>query len=277
MLSAKIYGICLVKDEDDIIGQSLTFARQFCEKIYVIDNCSNDQTWDIVQSLAREYRQIVPWSRVNEPFDDGLRALVYNQVHSELTDDEWWFIVDSDEFLAEDPRPLIQQASRENADIIRSWQIHFYFTDVDYQEWLYGKDTRERPIHLRRRYYLINWQETRLFRNLSKRPWNAKVNRFYPDALRKDCRRRILNRHYQFRDPEQIQKRLSVRFGQSAFKHVTSADWRSVIVPSKRLNYHKDGEPWHFSATGLAEYYKITSKNLFDAAVKKLINVSCFR
>ena len=276
MLTPKLYGICQVKNEDDIIAQSLTYGVQFCSKIFVIDNCSTDKTWNIVQSLSQQYPQIVPWLQTNEPYSEGMRALVYNQYHSELSDHDWWLVLDADEFLVEDPHILMQQAMREKADVICSWQIHFYFTDVDYQNWLNGNDNRDVPICLRRRYYLINWQEARLFRNRSARPWDAKINKFFPDGFRKACRRRILNRHYQFRDPEQIQKRLSLRFGHSSFTHIKSTDWRSVIVPARRLNYKKDGETWRFSASGLAQYYGIVAKNLCYATLKKLVSVSSF-
>jgi glycosyltransferase involved in cell wall biosynthesis len=277
MLTPKLYGICLVKNEDDIVAQTLTYALQHCTRILVIDNGSTDQTWNIVQSLSEQYPQIVPLLQTHEEFNNGLRGLAYNKLHSELSDHDWWLILDSDEFLAEDPQPVIQYAMREKAEIISSWQIQFYFTDVDHHDWLEGRDSRDMPIFARRRYYLINWQEPRLFRNDPARQWDIKINKSFPDGLKKVCRRRIVNRHYQFRDPEQIQKRLSLRFGKPLFPHVRQSDWQNVIVPSSQLNYYKDGEPWHFSASGLIYYYTAALKFLFSAAVKRLRRVAPFR
>jgi glycosyltransferase involved in cell wall biosynthesis len=274
MLTPKLYGICLVKNEDDIIAQTLTYALQHCARIFVIDNGSTDETWNTVQSLSEQYTQIVPLLQTHEQFTEGLRGLAYNKYRTELSDHDWWLILDADEFLAEDPQPVIQRAMRDKADIILSWQAQFFFTDVDYHTWLDGRDSRDIPIFVRRRYYTINWRVVRLFRNNPIRLWD--INKSMPDGLKKVCRRRILHRHYQYRDPEQIQKRLSLRFGNPSFPHVSHPDWQSVIVCSRHFNYYKEGEPWRYSASGLIYYYKFLLKSLYRAAVKRLRSAAPF-
>jgi glycosyltransferase involved in cell wall biosynthesis len=275
MLTPKLYGICLVKNEDDIIAQTLTYALRHCARILVIDNGSTDETWKTVQVLAEEYPQIVPLVQTHAPFTNGLRGLAYNMYHAELSSRDWWLILDADEFLAEDPRPVIQRAMRDHADIIRAWQVQFYFTDVDYHDWLDGQDSRDVPIFMRRRYYTINWQEPRLFRNDPKLPWDVGINKHFPDGLKKVCRRHILNRHYQFRDPAQIQKRLAMRFGNPLFPHVAHRNWQSAIVCARQLTYYQDGEPWRFSASGLMYYYRFILKSLYRTAVKRLRAAAC--
>src|SRR5262249_54111841 len=152
----------------------------------------------------------------------------------------------------EDPRPVINRALRQKADIIFAWQIQFYYTEVDYHAHLQGGDSRSRSIFDRRRYYLVNWQEPRLFRNQTDRPWDPHIEEKTPNGLRRVYRRRILNRHYQFRDPEQIQKRLNIRIVSSYFRaHVKSNNWRDVMRPSRKLNLYNDGNPWRFSPSGL--------------------------
>jgi glycosyltransferase involved in cell wall biosynthesis len=270
MSTSKLYGICLVKNEDDIIAQTLTYALRHCTKIFVIDNGSTDGTWKIVQSLSEEHSQIIPLLQTYEPYTEGLLALAYNKYHSEFSDQDWWLVLDADEFLAEDPQPVIQCAMGDKADMIHTWQIQFFYTDVDRRGWMEERDSRDIPIFARRRYYSINWQEVRLFRNYPGRPWNVKISGKVPDSHTKVCRRRILNRHYQYRDPEQIKKRLLLRFGHPSFTHVKSLDWESVIVPSRRLNYYREGEPWHFSASGLIFYYRFVLRSLFRGAVRRL-------
>ena len=277
MSTPKLYGICLVKNEDDIITQTLTYALRHCTKIFVIDNGSTDESWNIVQSLSEQYSQIVPLLQTYEQYSDGLRALAYNKYHFELADHDWWLFLDADEFLAEDPQPVIQRAMRDKADIIKSWQIQFFYTDVDHKDWVEGKDSRDLPIFVRRRYYNINWQEPRLFRNDPGRSWDIKITKWIPDGHTKVCRRRILNRHYQYRDPEQIQQRLALRFGNPLFPHVMHPDWQSAIVCSRRLNYYKEGEPWHFRVSGVLYHYRYVLKSLSRAVVKSLRSAASFR
>jgi glycosyltransferase involved in cell wall biosynthesis len=256
MSGVKIFGICLVKNEDDIIAQTLTFATRHCDRIFVLDNGSTDETWNIVEGLARENAAIIPFEQTLKPYDDALRAMVYNAVHTELAESDWWLILDSDEFLAEDPRPVIETAVNEGADTINAWQIQFSFTDRDLDAWQQGNDHRDMPIFNRRRYYMINWQENRLFRNDPRRYWDGSVSNVIPEWLRRVSRRRILNRHYQFRDPEQMDKRLRLRYGHHRFPHVHSPDWRNLIRDSRGLNYYRDGDPWKFKPSGLIYYYR---------------------
>jgi glycosyltransferase involved in cell wall biosynthesis len=268
----KLYAICLVKNEDDIIAQTLTYATRHCDKIFVIDNGSSDRTWEITQELAKQHPQIVPFEQTHLPYNDALRARVYNQVHQDLTDDDWWMILDSDEFMAEDPKALIAEARHDKADIIRSWQIQFYFTERDLAEWEAGHDTRDKSIFERRRHYLINWQEPRLFRNQKAPAWNTAVNNGTPNGLKRVWGRRILNRHYQFRDPEQMEKRLRLRFGHPSFRaHVTSADWRTAVRDSKKLNLYREGEPWRFSPSGVAYYYRKTALYMLQGKYRGLV------
>jgi glycosyltransferase involved in cell wall biosynthesis len=247
-----IYAICLVKNEDDVIIQTLNHAAKYCEKIFVLDNGSTDRTWELVRSLSQVNPRIVLFAQTFEPFRESLRSLVYYEVSAELSEDDWWLILDGDEFLAEDPQPIIRQAVPEGADVIRAWQISFGFTEEDLRAWEEGRDSRDRPIFERRRYYRIDWQEKRMFRNRRHLSWGDTI---LPANLKKTCRRRILNRHYPLRDPEQIQKRLLARFGHpTCFRHVTSPDWRHVIQDSQRLVFHREGDPWRFTLSHLAEY-----------------------
>jgi hypothetical protein len=209
-----------------------------------------------VLRLAQQNTAIVPFEQTLKPYGDWLRAMVYNAVHSELSQDDWWLILDSDEFLAEDPRPVIETAVGERANIVNTWQIQFYFTERDLEAHEQGEDSRDIPIFNRRRYYLINWQENRLFLNQPHRSWNTAISIKTPDGPIQVCSRRILNRHYQFRDPDQIKKRLHLRYGNPLFPHVPSPDWRSVIRDSRKLNFYREGDPWRFSASGILYYYR---------------------
>jgi hypothetical protein len=50
----RILGCVLVKDEDIYIRQSLLNIMEFCDEILLLDNMSEDHTWDIAQELASQ-------------------------------------------------------------------------------------------------------------------------------------------------------------------------------------------------------------------------------
>lgn len=239
----KLYGICLVKNEGDIIEQCLTHALQFCDRIFVIDNGSSDGTWEIVQSLAQKHDQIVPHSQILDRYREGIRTLVYNEYNQKLTDEDWWIRLDGDEFLYTDPRSVMADANKAKADFIKAWQAQFYYTDIDHQAWLAGKDNSQQSIFERRRYYQVDWREYRLFRNQPNVFWDENISQNWPHGLTTVHKQMIFNRHYQYRDPDQIKRRLAQRYGLPTFVHVTSTDWEKEIRSAKTLDCYQPDQP----------------------------------
>lgn len=242
-VSVRIYAICLIKNEADVIADCLKHALQFCDRIFVLDNGSTDGTWQIVNSLADHHHQIIIEGQASETFRDGMRSIVYNRHHQELSDQDWWLRLDADEFLVADPRPTLAKANREHADFVTAWQLQFYYTDADFMNWEIEKEIVGSPITERRRYYSINWREYRFFRNQRDVPWNEATAPQWPNGLTRVCSERVFNRHYSYRTPDQIQSKLKSILGHAQFKHVGSGDWRSRITPANGLHYYQEGKP----------------------------------
>lgn len=239
----KIYAICLIKNEGDIIAECLIHALGFCDRIFVLDNGSTDGTWETVNSLARKHPEIVIEDQLLEPFRDGMRSVVYNRHHHELSDQDWWLRLDGDELLDGDPRLVLTKANREKADFVTAWNLQFYYTDTDYQNWNSEKTEIPRPVAEKRRYYSINWREYRFFRNQSSRSWDEASAPQWPNGLKRACSQRIFNRHYPYRNPDQIKEKLLARFGHAQFRHIDSVDWKTKLIPSSTLNYYQAGKP----------------------------------
>jgi glycosyltransferase involved in cell wall biosynthesis len=251
----RIHAICVVKNEGDVIAQTLRYASNFCHKIYVFDTGSTDNSWQQVQKSANDV--VVPFRQEDVPFTGGLRAQVFNAICDRLSEGDWLYVLDADEFLAEDPRKAIQIAEREGAQQINTLQYNFHFTDVDWQQCQKGLDLREHPIAQRRRYYRFTNIEQRLFRIDADLHWPEYTNAAHPRGFMapqgakklKKCSYRIPNCHYQYRDPEQIQLRLETRqaaraSNQHNFIHYRSLDtdmnWQRYIIPSHQLNYYNN-------------------------------------
>jgi glycosyltransferase involved in cell wall biosynthesis len=252
---SRIHAICLVKNEGDVIAQTLRFASKFCHKIYVFDTGSVDDSWEQVKQSASEV--VVPFRSEAVSFHDGLRAEVFNAVRDRFETGDWLYILDADEFLAVDPYQAIQIAEREGAQQINTTQYNFHFTDVDWQQYQAGLESRAMPITERRRYYRFTNIEQRLFRIDSELEWLEKPDTANPHGHMKPrgskklkkCSYRLPNCHYQYRDPEQIQLRLKTRraareSNQHNFIHYQSLDtdmnWERYIAPSHTLNYYNN-------------------------------------
>ena len=73
----KIYSLLLVKNEADIIRESLLAAIKWSDKVIVIDNGSEDGTWEIVQELAAQDTRIIAFMQYIGGFHIGLRAKAF--------------------------------------------------------------------------------------------------------------------------------------------------------------------------------------------------------
>lgn len=238
-----LYALGLVKDEADVLAENITHALGFCDRIYYMDNGSTDGSWEIIEQLASKHPgRVIAYERTTEPYIEGMRNRIYNDVRHELGEDGWWLKLDADELLDSDPRPHLAQVP-EADEAVRCWQVQFQFTDLDAARWEAGEEDPTASIVERRRYYRANWREVRLWRNVPSRAWDD-VTKPYPPQITRLSRTTLVNRHYQYRNPEQMQHRLDVRAGDPHFPHQPQRNWRELIVPASRCHRYEPGHPW---------------------------------
>jgi glycosyltransferase involved in cell wall biosynthesis len=269
----RIHAICLVKNEGDVIAQTLHHASQFCHKIYVFDTGSTDDSWKQVQLINNSV--VVPFRQEKVSYSEGLRAQVFNTVRKYCATGDWFLNLDADEFLAENPQKAIKIAEQEEATQINTLQYNFYFTDKDCEDYRKGHDSRSRPIAQRRRYYRFVNIEQRLFRVREDLTWPEHNDTKHPSGYQipvgvkkhKKCSYKIPNCHYQYRDPEQIKLRLETRrtarmANQSSFLHYKSLDegidWTQSIVPSELLHYYHNDGKFKFTVRERAKIFRET-------------------
>ena len=224
----RIHGMSLVKNEADVIGQSLVAAATWADFIYVYDNGSDDSTWEIVRDLAATHPQIVPYKQEATPFGEFLRRELFERYRG--TPRDWWCTMDADEFYIDDPRRFLASVPERFGEVWNA-SFEYYFTDVDaarYEEdpAAYADDV---PVGDKCRYYINNWSEPRFFRNTERLEWNE--GEAWPEGLGPAYPERIRLKHYQYRSPPQIQRRLdSRRDAPNSFRHEMLPDWKQAIL-----------------------------------------------
>jgi hypothetical protein len=222
----KIHSVCLVKNEADIIVQSLTAAAQWSDHIYVYDNGSTDGTWEKVQALSRNLTAIVPFKQDDRPFDDTLRREPFDYFRGQSTPGDWWCAsLDADEFYIDSPRQFLP-AIPAPFDVVWFACFQYYFTERDVARHAahperYGDDV---PVEEKCRYYSVNWSEPAFFRYDTTLQWTGR----YPSPLKRSWPYRIRMKHYQYRSPAQIELRLRTRrpaMDRGIFLHEMQEDW----------------------------------------------------
>lgn len=231
---SRVFGLTLVKNEADILPQMLANASRFCHRIYVFDLGSTDDSFEIAKGHDKD-GIVVAWKKEKVAYHNGRRARIFNNFKGEARPGDWWLRLDADEFYDEDPRPLLVASAKRHEYVVCSKHVQFYYTDKDYELWRAGRETladRVRPIGERRRYYRVNSTEPRFFMHRDSLEWDERFP--WPHRLGLYAKERIFVRHYQFRDPVQMEQRIQDRLaakreGCGSFSHVQEEDWQRYI------------------------------------------------
>jgi glycosyltransferase involved in cell wall biosynthesis len=235
-----IRALCVVREEADIIGQTLRAASDWCDAVYVLDNGSDDGTWELVQALAKELSVVVPHARDSRPFSDNLRGDLFRAYRHQSAIGDWWCILDADEQYIDDPRVFLAGVPCRY-DQVWSASFEYYLTDLDVIR--YREDpTRyadEVPIEEKCRYYLNNWSERRFFRYTSRLVWGEEEGD-WPEEIGPVFPRRIRLKHFQYRSPQQIQRRIDTRRAallQQRFLHESLPNWAEAMIDPAQADF----------------------------------------
>jgi glycosyltransferase involved in cell wall biosynthesis len=273
----RIHALCLVKNESDVIDACLTAAANWCDQIYVYDNGSTDGTWEQVNDLARSIPEIVPFRQADKPFKDELRADIFDHYKNNCTDDDWWCILDADEFYIDDPRVFLAKVPSQQRFVVTA-SFSYYFTNRDAE--MYDEDPSRYadsiPVFDKCRYYLNHWSEVRFFRHAHNLTWTsgglpAKISEWRPYPMR------IWVRHYAYRSPHQIDKRVATRSAAIAsgeFTHEAVPNWATMIDPDVISADPRRGlKNWdeRHAAHSWIERIVDASKLNYDAGDRKLV------
>jgi hypothetical protein len=265
----RIHCICLVRDEADILRYTLDAALGWAHAIYIGDHCSTDGTWELILEYARNYPQVVVVGRYSGNFRDSFRGDIARQVLNEAQDGDWWCRLDADELYVDRPSEFLRQVSPRHR-VVYSASIEYFFTDRDLAHYENSPQHYVRNWHPETlRHYIACWSEGRFVRHSPGMSWTDA----WPDEFStlSGAPQRIRLRHYQYRSPPQIQRRVCSRLSSTeAFLHekvplwtptgrkedlcFPSPDldedlWRSRVVRAGAL-HHDDGSgqfqiDWH--------------------------------
>jgi len=257
-----IYGFMLVKNEADIIGQTLESLIRFggFTHIFVFDNGSTDETAQIAQRYASATLSV---SALPTAFSDNLKfETVYRHRHL-MQEGDWFAILDADEVYAEPLLPILTMAEGEGANFVECKSAQFYLTDADAS---YTFDPAKPAIE-QRCHYLVNYGEPRVFRYAPDTTLTADAVKQRVGGL-KSASQQFLIHHFQFRSDQQTQKRIDIRRQNNQHSHnwghINSDQWRDYLVPHHHLHRY-DGEIRYGLPPG-ANLYKIKDNAAYTMA-----------
>lgn len=219
-----IYALVVVKNEGDIIYDTITAAAQWANKVFVMDNMSTDDTWEKLQGLEKEIENVVLWGRYGGNFNEGLRQILYREYKQLASDNDWWCRLDGDEFYIDDPREFIS-ALPKKVDHIYNASFQYYFTENDYYREISSIECDSDKSFKRLEWYKCNHSEIRFVKNKKTICWTQGEG--WPCNLLNAASIRIRLKHFQYRNLKQISDRFHIRsekLSGDTFKHEIVSD-----------------------------------------------------
>jgi hypothetical protein len=266
----KLNAICIIKNEVDIIADTLDYALEFCDMIYLFDNASTDGSWEVICAKVALDSRIVIVAHTDEIYRNQFRNRVYNMFNHTFSESDWWYILDADEMLIEDPRPMLIIAMQRNKNQMRVWQAQFYFTDKDLA--VYDNENKSLPVSQRRRYYRINWREPRFFRNSPNQKWPEDISGKVPPFCNALFHPSPICRHYAQRTPEQIKMRHEIRVNNPySFLHVKNKSKNDWLKKATNCYFYEAGQKMQFPLIDRFVFYANQSRYWLIWRIKNLI------
>ena len=231
----KIHSICVVKNEADIIEYCLEEASKWSDYIYIYDGESIDGTWEKV--LAMQNDKIIPWKQNGKVFQESLRGEVFNAFKHQAKPGDWWCHLDADEFYLNSPREFLTRV-QPPIHVVWGISIEYYLTTQDEELLDFTQPISKLLPQIR--FYKAENSEPRFFRHRNGLLWDRGS---WPQHMGLVNKERILYKHYKYRSPEQIQKRLETRINNRArgfpgWEHAAGGTWQDKLVAPQTL--HQD-------------------------------------
>jgi glycosyltransferase involved in cell wall biosynthesis len=243
----KFHALLPVRDEADIIGQSLRHLLSWADAVYVFDTGSTDDTWEIVCQFAAEDKRVFPLKKDSVFFSDKrLRSWMFHQARQQMQDGDWFLRVDADEFHHISPPEFVKTRMQKHETVAYHQYYDFRLTHSEVRDWDRGRETlmdRGRPIEDRRRWFTASlYTEPRLCRYRPSMRWPDFVS--FPYNAGYLALERLPIRHYPHRDPVQLARRCCLRAAMTAYpenssnSNWTNGDWRRHVVPDDLPDLH---------------------------------------
>src|SRR5262249_20600969 len=149
----KFHALLPVRDEADIIGQSLRHLLTWADAIYVFDTGSFDETWEIVQQVAFKDNRVVPLKKADVFFSEKrLRGWMFHQARQCMRDGDWFLRVDADEFHHIPPPEFVRTRMKKHETVACHQYYDFRLKASEVKDWEEFREQladRRRPIEER--------------------------------------------------------------------------------------------------------------------------------
>jgi glycosyltransferase involved in cell wall biosynthesis len=129
----KVIGLTRIRNESDIIQETLDHMSTFCDEVYVYDDCSTDNTVDICNKhdIVKHVVEGKSWDkdRENAEFENRQEVFLYAKRHADIKHDDWFIYMDADERIDLDWDLFKRYSNTVDAVMMKLYD--YYITEED--------------------------------------------------------------------------------------------------------------------------------------------------
>jgi glycosyltransferase involved in cell wall biosynthesis len=267
----RIFSICVVKNEADIIELALRSALQWSDYIIIYDGASTDGTWEIIRSMNES--RIICWKQDGKVFREYLRQEVFEAFKHMVKDGDWWCQFNADEFYIDSPKEFLGEIPSKY-HVVWGIPVEYYITEKDVEQYQFTGNFSEDVSHLK--YYKIYNAERRFFKHRKNLVWGEKDA--WPLHLGIVYPKLIWFKHYPYRSPQQIQLRLDTRRnnrerGFEGWEHASQKSWKEKVEPSEKCSLETEGMPFAFNPSFLPVFKDGFMKHIIKYSMHHILKI----
>jgi hypothetical protein len=134
----RLIGLLLVKNEADVLEEMLCNARRWFDRILVLDGTTEHRAE--TEEILASFPEIVFVARDEDmpgttPTRDGARQYLLDEARRRYGVDNWIGVLHADEFMEQDPRPMLASRHPTLDPSIRVRLVHTFLHTDDAQDW----------------------------------------------------------------------------------------------------------------------------------------------
>ncbi|MEZ5166334.1 MAG: glycosyltransferase family 2 protein [Acidimicrobiales bacterium] len=143
----------MIRDEDDILAESLRTAAQWFDRILVLDGTTDPEYRRRTDEILAAVPEVVWHTRDADHFTervtDGGRQVLLAEARRRYGVDNWIGVLHGDEFMDQDPRPMLTARHPSLDPSLRVRVAHTFLHIDDRERWEGGADAtvRDRVRH----------------------------------------------------------------------------------------------------------------------------------
>jgi Glycosyl transferase family 2 len=136
----RLTGLLMVRDEDDILDEMLRCATQWFDRILVLDGTTDDARRRRTDTVLQSFAEIVFVAHDDDvpgggPVRDGARQLLLDEARRRYGLNQWIGLLHADEFMDQDPRPMLTAHNPLIDPTIRVRLVHAFLHTDDEKRW----------------------------------------------------------------------------------------------------------------------------------------------